>query len=626
MRPYGIGSNGEFDPEPLVSPGQGSKGHVANVPAVPPRAESTLPLGWIEIYRRIMKRTAAFLCMLLIEAGFIWPAAGQDLGTHRPDPASIKPKPADHDLSSVGEAVVRLLETKDAKKFGQEIAPSLDDWRSFQLTNKTGEPDAPSGPSDKAAFDIRSREMAANAERLLDQAAALGISRVRFEVKEVSAESFSTFRHPQFQAEGDSMPWAYHVEVVMRGEPMQPTQESDRLRGEYRVLVASAGKFPTGWRCQEGIRWKSLPEGVADTQTTRELNFLNKWSNPFCDLTLADDPALGQLGNTLIKFLKRRDEKLFVSDALMSLDESWVELTNKLAMVGRKIPDKKELEPSWAAFQSQIAESAKAVLAQAEQFGLPGAEIQLKEAVAEKAYQRGGIGSLENITCDQMRFTLSVRSDHSISGDYVLSASGGRRGHGRWTISTPIRWQQFPEGVLDEAAASRSEFENFVAEHGVLPPGTPAPDVQFVRMDDDAKARLADFRGKIVLLEFWASWCGPCQAPMAKLQTLRQKHPDWKDQVEIVTVSIDDELKTARDHLNKRGWTNTVALWAGPGGWRSGAAKSFRVTGIPTTYLLNSQRKVAWAGHPGDGLGATIDSLLRMGSPNATTPTGVIKP
>jgi thiol-disulfide isomerase/thioredoxin len=160
----------------------------------------------------------------------------------------------------------------------------------------------------------------------------------------------------------------------------------------------------------------------------------------------------------------------------------------------------------------------------------------------------------------------------------------------------------------------------------VLPPGTAAPDVQFVRIDNDSKVRLADFHGKVVLLEFWATWCGPCQEPMAKLQTLRQKHPSWKDRVEIIALSIDDEMKQARDHLQKRNWTNTFAAWAGPGGWRSDPAKSFRVSGVPTTYLLNGEGKVAWAGHPRDDMANAVDALLRMDSRPPTTAAGGVTP
>ena len=110
-------------------------------------------------------------------------------------------------------------------------------------------------------------------------------------------------------------------------------------------------------------------------------------------------------------------------------------------------------------------------------------------------------------------------------------------------------------------------FENYVAEHGALPPGTPAPEIEFVRLSDQTKAKLSDFRGKVLVLEWWATSCGPCQEPMAKLQKLRDRHPEWTNKVEIVTVSIDDQLRQAREHLAKRGWTNTFNAWAGPGNW-----------------------------------------------------------
>ena len=99
---------------------------------------------------------------------------------------------------------------------------------------------------------------------------------------------------------------------------------------------------------------------------------------------------------------------------------------------------------------------------------------------------------------------------------------------------------------------------------------------------------------------------------MAELQTLQEQHPEWKDRVKIIALSIDDQLREARVHLAKRGWTNSFNTWAGPGGWMSAPAKQFRLHGVPTFYVIDTQGKVVYAGHP-MGLQVTnvIARLLR---------------
>lgn len=99
---------------------------------------------------------------------------------------------------------------------------------------------------------------------------------------------------------------------------------------------------------------------------------------------------------------------------------------------------------------------------------------------------------------------------------------------------------------------------------------------------------------------------------MAELQTLREHHPGWQDKVEIIALSIEDDLRQAKEHLAKRGWTTTFNAWAGPGGWMSAPAKQFRLSGVPTCYVIDAQGRVAQAGHSlGNSLTNVIAELLR---------------
>lgn len=136
-----------------------------------------------------------------------------------------------------------------------------------------------------------------------------------------------------------------------------------------------------------------------------------------------------------------------------------------------------------------------------------------------------------------------------------------------------------------------------------LPPnvGAVAPDLTLSDVYSGQTVRLSDFRGQILFLDFWATWCGPCQEPMAhNSEIMARKAEAWKGKAAILGLSIDTEAKLAADHCESRGWDNVRQLWC-PGektGWGSDAVQVYGIRGVPTAYLLGRDGRILWTGHP----------------------------
>ena len=76
--------------------------------------------------------------------------------------------------------------------------------------------------------------------------------------------------------------------------------------------------------------------------------------------------------------------------------------------------------------------------------------------------------------------------------------------------------------------------------------GNPAPD--FTVQDADRKVSLHDLRGKVVVLNFWATWCPPCVEEMPSLVKMQS---DLKDRVVVLAVSVDEDERTYHSFLKK---------------------------------------------------------------------------
>ncbi|TVQ08910.1 MAG: AhpC/TSA family protein [Bacteroidetes bacterium] len=136
-------------------------------------------------------------------------------------------------------------------------------------------------------------------------------------------------------------------------------------------------------------------------------------------------------------------------------------------------------------------------------------------------------------------------------------------------------------------------------------PGVVAPEIALTDINGNEVA-LSDFRGKVVYLDFWASWCGPCMREVPYAKELKQRFEGEEDLV-FLYVSVDDD---------EQAWRRTVEQQQIQGvhlnvkGMRHEVAQSYNVQGVPSFFLIDRDG-VIHNNNPSRPSGETIDEELR---------------
>lgn len=230
-------------------------------------------------------------------------------------------------------------------------------------------------------------------------------------------------------------------------------------------------------------------------------------------------------------------------------------------------------------------------------YRIPGIDDATKQDVSGKFY---------NMLAEESSARMRYLAEHYADRNSVLAVLPMLRGAAN---------EELVEKVLAQLEAKNPNYEPLLkfkkdraeakAQQERLAEGKVAPEFSYPTPDGKQKLGPQDFKGKILVLDFWASWCGPCRA---EIPNLKEAYKNYHDKgVEFFSVSIDKDEAAWRKAMKEEAmpWHQAQAPGAG-----KDVMKLYQFSGIPYILILDKDGKIVAKNMRGKALTDKLDELL----------------